>query len=233
MRGKKSMRNRMIRIKIASLMAGLVAAVSLEGCGLLTKSYDFTEAENSIYVEDNATIRAAMISEFDKDYYSIDELAGVAQQEALSFNKNVYDCSYYSYDQMTKEEKESILLPVCYEKAVVKDKKASVVFTYANGDTYTGFNSAEIQNAGGSKLYTSQLGSSTMALSGDFVTSDGQKHISSEDLMKKTDYCLVYADYPVTVFGEHDIAYVSPNVTVLASNCAQITGNDGGYIIFK
>ena len=49
------------------------------------------------------------------------------------------------------------------------------------------FNSAEIQNAGGSKLYTSQLGSSTMALSGDFVTSDGQKHISSEDLMKKTD----------------------------------------------
>lgn len=185
MRGKKSMRNRMIRIKIASLMAGLVAAVSLEGCGLFTKSYDFTEAENSIYVEDNATIRAAMISDFDKDYYSIDELAGVAQQEALSFNKNVYDCSYYSYDQMTKEEKESILLPVCYEKAVVKDKKASVVFTYANGDTYTGFNSAEIQNAGGSKLYTSQLGSSTMALSGDFVTSDGQKHISSEDLMKR------------------------------------------------
>ena len=108
-------------------MAGLVAAVSLEGCGLFTKSYDFTEAENSIYVEDNATIRAAMISDFDKDYYSIDELAGVAQQEALSFNKNVYDCSYYSYDQMTKEEKESILLPVCYEKAVVKDKKASVV----------------------------------------------------------------------------------------------------------
>ena len=105
MRGKKSMRNRMIRIKIASLMAGLVAAVSLEGCGLFTKSYDFTEAENSIYVEDNATIRAAMISDFDKDYYSIDELAGVAQQEALSFNKNVYDCSYYSYDQMTKEEK--------------------------------------------------------------------------------------------------------------------------------
>ena len=50
-------------------MAGLVAAVSLEGCGLLTKSYDFTEAENSIYVEDNATIRAAMISDFDKDYY--------------------------------------------------------------------------------------------------------------------------------------------------------------------
>ena len=76
-------------------MAGLVAAVSLEGCGLFTKSYDFTEAENSIYVEDNATIRAAMISDFDKDYYSIDELAGVAQQEALSFNKNVYGCSYY------------------------------------------------------------------------------------------------------------------------------------------
>ncbi len=233
MRGKKSMRNRMIRTKTVSLMAGLVAAVSLAGCGLFTKSYDFTEAENSIYVQDNATIRAAMISDFDKDYYSIDELAGVAQQEALSFNTNVYGCKYYSYDQMTKEEKDSILLPVCYESASVKDKKASVVFTYANGDTYTGFNSAEIQSAGGSKLYTSQLGSSTMTLSGEFVTSDGQKSISADELMKKTDYCLVYADYPVTVFGEHDIAYVSPNVTVLASNCAKITGNDGGYIIFK
>ncbi len=233
MRGKKSMRNRMIRIKTVSLMAGLVAAVSLAGCGLFTKSYDFTEAENSIYVKDNATIRAAMISDFDKDYYSIDELAGVAQQEALSFNTSVYGCAYYSYDQMTEEEKDSILLPVCYESASVKDKKASVVFTYANGDTYTGFNSAEIQSAGGTKLYTSQLGSSTMTLSGEFVSSDGQKSISAEDLMNKTDYCLVYADYPVTVFGEHDIAYVSANVTVLASNCAQITGNDGGYIIFK
>ena len=98
----------MIRTKTVSLMAGLVAAVSLAGCGLFTKSYDFTEAENSIYVEDNATIRAAMISDFDKDYYSIDELAGVAQQEALSFNTNVYGCKYYSYDQMTKEEKDSI-----------------------------------------------------------------------------------------------------------------------------
>ena len=69
MRGKKSMRNRMIRIKIASLMAGLVAAVSLEGCGLLTKSYDFTEAENSIYVEDNATNPHAFIDfDFDKDF---------------------------------------------------------------------------------------------------------------------------------------------------------------------
>ena len=134
---------------------------------------------------------------------------------------------------MTKEEKDSILLPVCYESATVKDKKASVVFTYANGDTYTGFNSAEIQTAGGSKLYTSQLGSSTMALSGEFVSSDGKTSVTAEDVMKKTDYCLVYADYPVTVFGEHDIAYVSSNVTILASNCAQITGNDGAYIIFK
>ena len=81
MRGKKSMRNRMIRIKIASLMAGLVAAVSLEGCGLLTKSYDFTEAENSIYVEDNATIRAAMISDFDKDYYRCGTAGGAVFQQ--------------------------------------------------------------------------------------------------------------------------------------------------------
>ena len=87
--------------------------------------------------------------------------------------------------------------------------------------------------AGGTKLYTAQLGSSTMPLTGEFVSTDGKKTVTAEELMKKTEYCLVYADYPVTVFGEHDIAYVSPNVTVLASNCAQITGNDGGYIIFK
>ena len=233
MRGKKSMRNRMIRIKAVGLAAGLFAAVSLAGCGLFTKSYDFTEAEGSIYVEENAVVRAAMISDFDKDYYSIDELAGVVKQEVLSFNTNIYGCTYYSYDQMTKEEKNSILLPVCYEQATVKDEKASVVLTYANGDTYTGFNSAEIQIAGGTKLYTAQLGSSTMPLTGEFVSTDGQKTVTAEELMKKTEYCLVYADYPVTVFGEHDIAYVSPNVTALASNCAQITGNDGGYIIFK
>lgn len=227
------MRNRMIRMKAVMLAAGLISAVSLAGCGLFTKSYDFTEAEDSIYVEENATIRAAMISDFDKDYYSIDELAAVAKQEVLSFNKNIYGCEYYSYDQMTKDEKDSILLPVCYESAVVKDKKASVVLEYANGDIYTSFNSAQIQLEGGTKLYTSQIGSSTMALSGQFVSPDGKKTVTGEEILDKTDYCLVYVDYPVTVFGEHDIAYVSTNVTVLASNCAQVTGNDGAYIIFK
>lgn len=220
-------------MKAVMLTAGLISAVSLAGCGLFTKSYDFTEAEDSIYVEENATIRAAMISDFDKDYYSIDELAAVAKQEVLSFNKNIYGCEYYSYDQMTKDEKDSILLPVCYESAAVKDKKASVVLEYANGDIYTSFNSAQIQLAGGTKLYTSQIGSSTMALSGQFVSPDGKKTVIGEEILDKTDYCLVYVDYPVTVFGEHDIAYVSANVTVLASNCAQVTGNDGAYIIFK
>lgn len=233
MRGKKSMRNWMKRTKTVVLGAALLAAASLAGCGIFTKSYNFTEAENSIYVEENATIRAAMISDFDKDYYSIEELTGVAQQVVLDYNTKIYGCAYFSYDQMTDEEKETVLLPVCFESATVKDGKASVVLTYANGDIYTSFNSAVIGISGGSKLYTSQIGTSTMQLTGSFVSSDGSKTIAGEELMKKTDYCLVYADYPVTVFGEHDIAYVSPNVTVLASNCAQITGSDGAYIIFK
>lgn len=228
------MRNRIKRAMVLVLGVGmLAAAVSLGGCGLFTRSYNFTALENSVFVEDNATIRAAMISDFDKDYYSIDELAGVAQQEVLNYNTTFYGCAYYSYDQMTKEEQETILLPVSFESATVSDGKASVVFTYANGDIYSSFNSAEIAIKGGSKLYTSRIENSSMTLSGSFVSGDGSKTISAEELMEKSDYCLVYVDFPLTLFGEHDIAYVSSNVTVLASNCAQVTGNEGAYIIFK
>ena len=226
------MKNRMKRLIVLLLGAALLAG-GAAGCELFVKSYNYSTAKDSVFVKADGTIRAAMISDFDKDYYSIEELAGVAQQEVLSYNTTLYGCSFYSYSQMTKEEKQTILLPVSFEDAYVKDGKATVEFSYANGDTYSSFNKVELEQKGGKKLYTAGLSYTTMPLTGSFVSADGSKTITGEELMTKQGYCMVYADHPVTVYTEHDIAYISPNVGVLTSNCAQIKGTDGGYIIFK
>lgn len=226
------MKNRFKKM-LALLLGAVVLAGALTGCELFVKSYHYSSAKDSIYVKANGTLRAAMISEFDQDYYSIEELAGVAQQEVLRYNTTLYACNFFSYAQMTKEEKQSILLPVSFEDAFVKDGTATVEFSYANGDTFTSFNKVELEQKGGTKLYTAGISYTTMPLTGSFVSSDGSKTVSGEELMTKENYCMVYADYPVTVYTEHDIEYVSPNVAVLASNCAQIKSTDGAYIIFK
>lgn len=225
------MKNRWKRIGVLFLGAALMLGIG--GCGLFMKSYDFTEAADSIYIGENGTIKAAMIADFDKDYYDIDELGEVARAQALEYNQTYYGISYSSSDQMTDEEKKTMLLPVSFESAVKAEGKASLVFTYANGDTYTGFNSAEIALKGGSKVYTSLMGINTMSLDQSFVSADGKKTVTAEELAEKADYTVVYVDFPTVVYGIHDIAYVSSNVTVLGNNYAKVDSTEGSFIIFK
>lgn len=219
--------------QISVLLLGTAIVLNLNACGMFTKSYDYAAVEDSIYVGANGVVKAAMVADFDKDYYSVSELESVAKAQALEYNETYYGLNYSSTSQMTKDEQNSILLPVSFESATAENGKANIVYSYANGDIYTSFNSVEIASKGGTKAYTSRLESNTMDLEGSFVTVDGSKTVTKADFADEKDYVVVYVDFPVSVYGEHDIAYVSTNVTVIGNNCASVTGTDGSYIIFK
>ena len=230
----------LMKTKVRQLCIFLMAAavlLGMGGCTLFAKSFSYVDAPDSIYVGKNATIRASIISSFDKDYYSLEELAAVTKKQVLDFNERRYNYAYYTYDQMSKEDRSTLLLPVSFESITNNSGLVIIQLSYANGDTYSLFNSGDIARAGGTKVYTALMSRAVadqmISADASFVSRDGTQTVNGSEISDKEDYIVAFADYGMTVYGEHEIAYVSPNVTVLSENSAQISGNDGAYIIFK
>ncbi len=224
--------------KIAAALLCLLCLCHLVGCSLFTKSYDYKAEENSIYVHADGQITASIIEDWDQEYYDLAELTGLAQRQVLEYNKTYYGVEYYSYDQMTKEQKAQMILPVCLDS--IKEDKANgkvvLTLTYGNGDAFTGFNGIDIQNNGGTRAYTSTVGATVVPLEGTFVTATGKKsgQVQLLDEMKaKTDYYLMYVDFATTIYFEHSVEYVTNNVAVYAANKVQTQANQGSFILFK
>lgn len=219
--------------KVIAVILCLVCVFSLCSCGLFTKKYSFKAEDGSIYVHADGQITAAIIEDFDKDYYDLEELTGLAQQQVLEYNRSRYGLEYYSYDQLTKEQKKEMLLPVSLESVEKKDGKVILVFRYANGDAYTGFNGIDIQNSGGSKVYTAVVGETQMPLEGSFVAARGGEAQLTAELAGKTEYHLIYVDYATKIYFEHDVSYVTNNVAVLTGNSVQTASGQGSFILYK
>lgn len=232
-RNKDSMKKKSVAVVMCLICVFGLCSSLLGGCSLFSKKYSYSPEENSIYVYADGQITAAIIEDFDKDYYDLEELTGLAQQQVLAYNKSKYGLEYYSYDQLTKEQRKEILLPVSLESVQKKDQKVILILRYANGDTYTGFNGIDIKNAGGSKVFTGAVGNTQMPLEGTFVAAKGGASQLTSELAEKTDYQMLYVDYATKVYFEHDVSYVTNNVAVLTGNSVQTASGQGSMIIFK
>ena len=226
------------RKRTAAAAVAVAVLFCAAGCsGLMKKKYTYSEAEDTVFVSADGSITDSIVSDFDKDYYSVEELTGIAMKQVLTFNQKNYNFAYYSYDQLTKEQKQSLLLPVSFESIKKADGKVTIVFSYANGDTYTRFNSNDIAALGGSNVYTATVSKavSDQKITPDmtFMTADGTRNVKGSEIAENENYIVFYADYPVNVYGEHEVAYISPNAAVIADNGAKIGTYDGSFIIFK
>lgn len=220
--------------KFAAVVLCLLCLCSVcGGCSIFTKKYSYTPDGESIFVHADGQITAAIVSDFDKDYYDLAELTGLAERQVQEYNEKYYGFPYYSYDQMTKEEKEQYLLPINLDSISESDGKVTIVITYANGDAYTGFNSIDLTQAGGTRVYTSKVTETSVPLAGTFVAAKGGAAQDIEALKTKKDYYMIYVDYATKISFEHEVDYVSSNVTVVTNNTVQTEAGAGSYILFK
>ena len=215
------------------MLLALACIGLFSGCSMLTRKYDYTVEADSFYVSSTGQIKAAMIEDFDKDYYDLAELTYLAKEQVLTYNKMNYGQEYYAYDQLTDEQKKNTLLAVAIESIEKKDDTVTIVFSYGSGKTYTEFNGIDIQKAGGTTVYTSYLENSQKKPGGSMISAKGGDPVSTEELMQKEGYLLVYVDYSTKITFEHEVEYVSSNVTVLSNNAVQTPSGEESYIIFK
>ncbi len=119
-------KKKIILVAVLSLVAVLVVG-GVVAAFVLTKDNEVITldagdiTENTLVVNDEGTIQSALVEEFDKDYYDIDELSDFAKEDIEKFNKA----------NDTKIE---------FIKAANNDKKAVLVFDYESIEEYSKYN---------------------------------------------------------------------------------------------
>ena len=197
--------------RIAGIVMAAAAVVSLTLLGCGSEDQDVT----SVSVNKNGEIDTTVVEDFDKDYYSLDDLAKMSDEEVSSYNSA-------NGAGAVKAGKPS----------ENKDKKVIQKITYASYNDYAKFNNSQFfcgtvadASAAGYNLGTSLKDASDSAktVTGDEVISQMKdKHILITDEATH-----------ISVYGR--ILYVSEGVTVTGRKAADISKDmDGtGYIIFE
>ncbi len=198
-----------------------IAMVALAACGV-----EYKPTQNGVFIKLDKSLEGAYVETFDGENYNLEDLQKMGQEEVQEYNKEKADLDFYSSEQT--EEK----LPISFD-SVEKDGSNIVVrMSYATAEDYNTFNADDLFLAGGDKLYTEKLSDTSVALEGDFVTVKGEK-TTVDEIMKHSDYQLVYVNYETNITVEGDIAYVSTNVNCNSENNANTPAGQDAFIIFK
>lgn len=199
----------------------LILVLAFTGCGV-----NYEPTENGVFVKEDRTLEGAYIEDFDKDYYDVDALTQMGQQEVQKYNKEKSGMDFYSGDQTKKT------LPVSLDMVSKRSDKILVRMSYATAEDYIAFNQDRIAQAGGTTIYTESLEKTSIPLTGEFVTLEGSPAQISE-IAKNGSYHLVYVNYKENITVDGEIAYVSSNVTCNSKNNASTEAGQDSFIIFK
>ena len=90
-KGDSFMRHNITKKVISAMLSG-VLMLSLAGCGKAAKLPE-TVVNTSLVVEKNGKVVSYLVNTFDKDFYSLDGLTQMVQEEAEEFNAALGDAA--------------------------------------------------------------------------------------------------------------------------------------------
>ncbi len=165
-------------------------------------------SENTILVKSDGLIQAAIVEEFDKDYYSLSELTEFIKKEVNAYNQEV-----------GQEE-------VVIDDVLLKGGKAVVILSYSGMAHYSGFNNVR------AAYFRSDIEKIPLQLPEKVVNIKKDELVSFDSALDgKNQVLVLYEPYEVIVEG--DIKYYSENATIEGDNKARSMGNDPTVIIYK
>lgn len=187
----------------------VVLLVSLGACG---SSGDDDYAESTMVVAKRGRVSERLIENFDKDYYSLDELKGEFETSISQYNDNIGGEEI----RLKKLELNGSLLTVDLEFTGPSDYE-----NFTGESLFVGTVKDAYDNG-----YTMDV-----TLKG---VDDGDK-IGKVQIMGLSDNNIIIMSEHVRVRTFDDIAYVSANVDVVSDNEARILSESDGlaYIILK
>lgn len=195
--------------KIGLMLLSILISMALFGCEQ-EKSDDAT----TVSVEKNGKVVASIVEDFDKEYYSEDELKEMIASDIAKYNTS-------SGDENVKLDTVSVSDGVARTTLIHKDSESYAGF---NGVTFFEGTVADAYNAGYSfdDVVLKSAAEDGVTLDKSGILAEGNMHI-------------VITDENINIRTFNNIAYISSNVTLVNKKEAVVAGTEEPvtYILFK
>lgn len=219
-----------------SVLLMLILVLSMAGCIGGNKKAEYKPESTSVYVCKDGTLLCAIVEEFDKSYFDIDELKSFAEEQISAYNEEKTGVAAAYPSSESDAGKDGAELPVtihdCY---LSEDNNAVLILSCRSYDDFYAVNNLEEYSGVISSVDVSTIKSMKSAgetLEDGLFTAGGSV-VSVDKVMKKNRYHVVKVSGTGTVYVQGTIKYVSSDVTVGSdSSSAEVNGQDA-YIIFK
>ncbi len=194
--------------KTSALMAVVFAmGLCLTGCGK-------SEAEvSSVTIDKSGKITGVILEDFDKDYYSVDELEAMIEDEIKSYNAE-YDSPRISLEETAKIEEGS------FAKVAI-DYESSDDYAYFNQITFF-YGTIEEARAAGYGVSNSLVDQNGEKVDPAFIDEHPDHHviITNDKTRVRTPYNIQYTTSGVTLNGKKEAVLdsaIADNIQLLLS----------------
>ncbi|WP_167958229.1 hypothetical protein [Anaerosporobacter faecicola] len=197
-------------MKITLVLVGALVALMAVGCKKGDSSLRAEDVTtNTIIVKKDDTVQSSFVEEFDKEYYSKEELEEFIDQEVKEYN-----------DQNGEEQ-------VKMSSIHVADKKASVVFYYHDIEDYANFNGID------TRIFTiEQAGQDSDFLAAEFINAKTEDSVAKDVVLQEEEAQVLLLQEPVVIKVEGTVLYYS-NVKKIAKNEWQADGENLAVVVYK
>ncbi len=201
--------------KVSRTVLGIaLVTLMITGCG--EAKVPDTIDRPMISIAKSGEVTEYLISDFDKEYYSVSGLSSMAAEEAAQYNT---------------ANQSGTATPVKLEKVEALEDgsgRVCIVYKYDSAESYTGFNQGSLF-FGTVQEAVSQGYSVNVSLEG----LDGQT-LTADQLKQATDKRLIIAPWGVHVYCPGSVEYISGNAALAEDGSVDGTAaEDPVYILLK
>ena len=196
--------------RVLICMISIISILLMAGC---SKEEIFITADDitndTMLVKRNGSLFVAIVEEFDKNYYSLDELNGFVSKEVNAYNNKV------GGQEVTIEELE------------LRNGKAVMILGYTKMEHYSAFNSMP------AAYFSSGTENVALELPTKYVDTRKNSVVSKDTAMKsgKNQVLVLYEPFEIIIEG--DIRFYSENTTFVEENKVRSNSEDMAVVIYR
>lgn len=191
-------------IMILLLIPGLI------GCMGHKKSINTNHISgNTLLARDNGEIQVAIMEDFQKTYYKLNDLQDYIDKEIASYNNKAGE------NKITVNNVE------------VKKKKAIMVLTYSGMDQYAAFNKAT------TAYFTGGAKKIPLNLPATLVTAEDKTLASTQEILQNENYKILILTEPYDIITDGKVMYYSENAVLSDDNKVQGATEGMTIVVFK
>lgn len=190
-------------------MVLLLLLLGLTGCTkkAVHLSADDEITANTLLMKRDGSLQVAIVENFDKQYYNLNELNDFVSKEIKAYSDTVGTGK------------------VTIEDLSVKKKNAVMLLNYVGMEHYSNFNRV-------AAAYFSTGTENSLDLPDTYMNTNGTI-VDKETAFKNDKYRVLVLYEPYEVIVDGDVKFVSKNATILSNNKVKTKENEINVIIYK